>query len=93
VDSETVVLPYPDRQKPKAHETPGHRQSGLTEPTDRTEPARSGTGLPVRFGREPAGNRANSNLNSNRVVQSVRTGIPTGLSGIPGRFGGKPVQK
>jgi hypothetical protein len=67
--------------------------AGLTEPTDRTEPARSGTGLPVRFGREPVGYRANANLNSKRVVQTVRTGIPTGLSGIPVRFGGKPVQK
>jgi hypothetical protein len=51
-------------------------QLGFFIPTDRIEPARSGTGLPVRFGREPAGNRTNSNLNSNHVVQSGPTGIP-----------------
>jgi hypothetical protein len=41
----------------------------------------------------PVGNRTNSNLNSNHVAQTVQTGIPTGLTGILGRFGGKPVQK
>jgi hypothetical protein len=65
--------------------------AGFFLPTDRTEPARSGTGLPVRFGREPVGNRTNSNLNSNHVVQSGPTGIPTGLIGIPDRFDRFPV--
>jgi hypothetical protein len=51
-----------------------------------TEPARSGTGLPFWFGRELAGNRMNSNLNSNHAVQSGPTGIPIGLTGIPDRF-------
>jgi hypothetical protein len=62
-------------------------------PTDRAEPARSGTGLPVRFGREPVGNRTNSNSNSNHAVQTGPTGIPAGLTGIPGRYSGKPSQQ
>jgi hypothetical protein len=44
-------------------------QPGFFIPTDRIEPARSGTG------REPVGNRTNSNLNSNHAVQSGPTGI------------------
>jgi hypothetical protein len=56
---------------------------GFFIPTDRTEPARSGTGLLVRFGREPAGNRTNSNLNSNHAVQSGPTGIPDRFDRFP----------
>jgi hypothetical protein len=71
----------------------GEEEAGLGFfiPTDRTEPVRSGTGLPVRFGREPVGNRTNSNLNSNHAVQSGPTGIPTGMTGIPDRFDRFPV--
>jgi hypothetical protein len=68
------------------HAGGGEWGAGFFIPTDRTEPARSGTGLPVRFGREPVGNRTNSNLNSNNAVQSGPTGIPTILTGIPDRF-------
>jgi hypothetical protein len=67
--------------------------AGFFIPTDRTEPARSGTSLPVRFGREPVGNRTNSNLNSNHAVQSGLTGIPTRLTGIPKRFDRFPVDE
>jgi hypothetical protein len=52
-------------------------------PTDRVESARSGTGLPVRFGREPDGNRTNSNLNSNHAVESGPTGIPDRFDRFP----------
>jgi hypothetical protein len=51
----------------------GANQGFLSRP-HWTEPARSGTGLLVRFGREPTGNRTNSNFDSNHAVQSGPTG-------------------
>jgi hypothetical protein len=60
---------------------------GFFIPVPWTEPASSGTGIPVRFDRKPEEFKSQFKI----LVQSVQIGIPTGTTGIPVRFDWKPV--
>jgi hypothetical protein len=50
-------------------------------PTGGVEPARYGTGLPVRFGQNPVKPGGIRISNQKPPVQAVPTGIPTGSTG------------